>query len=222
MNTDLISLERDVGVARARLAEDIAELKSPETVAYFKEQIKDEVMEAKDAVVEKTTRAAEDAIQNFYADVRARALANPAAALSIGAGIALFLLRHPPITTALVGIGVYSLAKTPPNGTPEGVGDRLRGQVEDFGHSAAGVAKDAADAAKEWSAKAGEAIEEGVARTVDAVADKVVEVVPPEQLDKLESFSRAANDNLQNRDNMLLLTAGLSVAAALGLALRRR
>jgi hypothetical protein len=215
MSATLVSLERDVGVARARLAEDIAELKSPETVAYFKEQIKDEVLEAKDAVVEKTTRAAEDALQRFYEDVRARALANPAAALSIGAGIALHLLRHPPITMALVGLGVYSLVKTPPTGTTAEVGDRLRGQVQEFGHAAAETAKD-------WSAKAGEAIEDGIAKTVDAVADKVVEVVPPRQLERIEHFSQAANDNLHNRDRMLLLTAGLSVAAAIGLALRRR
>jgi hypothetical protein len=206
MKGNLKSLERDVGVARARLADDIAHLKSPETVARFKDQITGEITEAKDALIEKATRTAKESARRFYADVTERVRANPAAALSISAGVAWHLLRQPPITTALVGLGVYSLMRTPPTGAPEGVANRFRSQVEEFGDVAA-------EKTKEWAEKAGE----GIDNALDSASEKLAEIIPPENLEKV---ARIANDN--DRDQVLLYAAGLSVAAAIGMALRRR
>jgi hypothetical protein len=62
---------------------------------------------AKDTVNERTT--------SILDDLKARAAANPLAAVSIGAGLIWYLVRHPPIATILVGLGVYGLIRTNPN-----------------------------------------------------------------------------------------------------------
>jgi gas vesicle protein len=48
-------------------------------------------------------------------EIKARAAANPIAALAIGAGLAWRLARHPPIATLLVGAGLWGLLKTDPH-----------------------------------------------------------------------------------------------------------
>jgi hypothetical protein len=59
--------------------------------------LKQEAFETKDAL---------------WDDVKARAAANPAALIAIGAGLAWRLMQRPPIASALIGVGLYSLWKT--------------------------------------------------------------------------------------------------------------
>ena len=69
---ELANLEREVELARARLAGNLSTLVSTETYSEFKEDVKDE---------------ARSAVANIVENLKARAAANPVAALAIGAGL---------------------------------------------------------------------------------------------------------------------------------------
>jgi hypothetical protein len=97
-------LEQDVEQARARFAHDLAQLRSPANLSRFKDDLWAEARETKDELVSKGKEAAKDAANSFVEDLKARAAANPAAALAIGAGLAWRLFNRPPIATALVGV----------------------------------------------------------------------------------------------------------------------
>jgi hypothetical protein len=112
--TDPTQLERDVETARSRLAADLMVLRSPQTLSEFGADLRQHALDAKDALVEKARSAAAATTQELIDGLKARVAANPAAALMIGAGIAWRLVRHPPIATALIGAGVYSLLRSRP------------------------------------------------------------------------------------------------------------
>jgi uncharacterized protein YjbJ (UPF0337 family) len=101
---ELDVLEREVEDARGRLRIDLARLRSPGTVARMKDDVTDRV-----------TGAAQDKAHGVLDEIKARASANPVAALAIGAGLAWRLARHPPIATLLVGAGLWGLLKTNPH-----------------------------------------------------------------------------------------------------------
>ena len=111
---NLHQLEREVEGARAKLAADLAVLRSPDTFSKFTEGLKSETLGAKDALVERVTSSVQSTIGGFVEDLKGRAAANPTAAVAIGAGIAWRLFRHPPIATALIGAGLVSLLRTTP------------------------------------------------------------------------------------------------------------
>ena len=112
--SDLNALERDVEQARARFAGDLARLRSPTTVARFKDDAWAQAVETKDELIDKTKDAARDGAQRLFTDLKERAAANPVAALAIGAGLAWRLVHRPPIATLLVGMGVVGLLRTSP------------------------------------------------------------------------------------------------------------
>ena len=99
MTEDLSFLELQVEEARAKLASDLALLRLPQTYREFGAELKSD---------------AKSAVQRAIDDVKARAAANPSAALAIGAGLAWRLVKHPPIAIALIGAGVLSLWRTTP------------------------------------------------------------------------------------------------------------
>ena len=90
--------ERQVESARAKLSEDLAVLCSARTFATFTDDLKQEALDTKDALWEK---------------LKARAAANPAAMLAIAAGLGWRLMNRPPIASALIGLGLFSLWRTP-------------------------------------------------------------------------------------------------------------
>jgi len=112
MSTTLTDCERDVEQARAKLASDLATLRSPETFSSFTDDLKQEAFETKDAIVEKARSSAESMVMRVVDEIKAKAAENPAAALAIAAGIGWRLIRNPPIATVLVGAGLFSLWKT--------------------------------------------------------------------------------------------------------------
>jgi hypothetical protein len=164
--------EREVELARAKLKRDLGTLRSPTTVSSFADELKAEAFEAKDAVVEHAKEAVRTSVEGFVEDVKARAAANPAAALAIGAGIAWQLLRHPPVASLLVGAGVLSLWRTTPRAVPgrdnrdylEQGKQRLKEQINDLGLEASKVA---ADAGRVIVERAGQASESAVAKAQD-------------------------------------------------------
>src|SRR6185312_4394458 len=162
MMTDSVALcEQEVQGARAKLTADLASLRSPANLTAFTDGLKQEAVAAKDSVIQHTKETVQTTIEEIAADLKAKAAANPAAALAIGAGIAWQLVRHPPIVSALVGVGLYSLLRTPsPKPAARGNADyvdygkqRLKEQVTDFGLEAVGVAAEAGKALTEKSAE---------------------------------------------------------------------
>ena len=68
----------------------------------------------KDDVTERVSGAAQDTAHRVLDEIKARAAANPVAALAIGAGLAWRFAHRPPIATLLVGAGLVALFKTNP------------------------------------------------------------------------------------------------------------
>ena len=169
-------------------------------------------------------------------------IANPAATLAIGAGIAWRVFRHPPIATALIGAGLLSLLRTPPaRVSGNGVADYfshakerlkdqatdLAGEVKDQAAVIAGDVKDhaiaMAEAVKEQSAQLAGASKEKV-RQWSADVEGAVRDMPDQAASLAHQASRATQSlfDQDTRDNLLLGTAGLAVLAALGVAYQRR
>jgi dGTP triphosphohydrolase len=224
---ELANLEREVEMARARLAGNLSTLVSTDTYSELKEDVRDE---------------ARSAVAKMVENLKARAAANPAAALAIGAGLTWRLLQRPPITAALIGAGVISLLRTTPissNGherdyLSEGK-ERLKQQVGDLADSVKDQAAEVADAVREQVSEFAEGASEKVQKwSADAATGA------KEQVGSLSRQAfRAADDGLQTvsdassavrtklnqpdvRDNLLLGVAGAAVAAALGIAYQRR
>ena len=157
MDTTLRGCERDVEEARARLANDLRVLRQPETVQSFTRAIKIELTTAKDEAVESAKASAINAVSDAIEKLKSKAAANPAALLAIGAGLAWYFVRNPPVVSALVGAGLISLLKTPAATLPPGTDfvaegrERLKEQAGEF-----------ADTAKEFASSASVAVSQKV------------------------------------------------------------
>jgi hypothetical protein len=246
-------LEREVEAARAKLASDLSTLRSPATSAEFTATLK---QEAKSSF--------QSTIHTLVEDIKARAAANPAAALAIGAGVAWRIIRHPPIATALVGAGLISLFRTAPA--------RTNGQADYFSHAKARLREQAAqvaDIAGEQAATMSDSVTQRTGELAAAAKERIQEWtteaasltkraatdlgeraasissqltgVAGDQMREFRSSSspsavsdvvatardlgrpaqQALNDP-ENRDKLLLGTAGVAIVAALGIALQRR
>ena len=167
---NLRELEKEVEAARAKLAGDLATLRSPSTAAEFTESLKQEAFEAKDALLDKAKTSIQSSIESMIEDVKARAAANPTAALAIGTGLAWRLIRHPPIATVLVGAGLLSLFRT----QPALLHGRSREDYLSYAKSRlVEQASEAADVAKEKAAALGETVSEKAAETAADIKDRV-------------------------------------------------
>jgi hypothetical protein len=245
---DLNALERNVEQARARFANDLARLRSPTNLARFKEGLWAEARNAKDEWVDTATEAAKDGLQRALTAVTERAVANPAAAFAIGAGVAWRLFQRPPIASLLIGVGVLGLLRTSPSQhgsrsymdlydeDPEPLrrDDGQRG----LGSQVSAVADAAKEKARDWSAQATETARQ----TMTAIADKATSAsdrasyvlresagAATRIADKAATVAEQASDKLQDvlsdqddRNTYLLGAAALAVAAAVGIAYQRR
>lgn len=241
-DSNIRRLELEVEAARAKLATDLSRLRSPAVYADFRRSLKHEVQETKDLLVDQAKSTTRSALQGMVDDVKERAAANPAATLAIGAGIAWRLFRHPPIATALIGAGLFSLLRTPParvsgNATADYLShakERLKEQATDLASEVkdqaaviAGDVKDhalaMAEALKEQSTELAGAAKEKVQQWGAGVEDAVRDV-PVQASSLAHQASRAAQSltDQDTRDNLLLGAAGLAVVAALGVAYQRR
>lgn len=181
----LEQLERDVEIARAKLATDLSTLRAPSTYSEFTSTLKSEALEMKDTVVDKAKSSVQATIESFVEDVKARAAANPAAALAIGAGIVWQIIRRPPIASALVGAGIYSLFRTSPAlpalRTTEGylshAKDRLGEQTSDFAASVKERAVAIGESTAEKATEFGAGIKDRATAMSEIAADKVSQLV---------------------------------------------
>ena len=243
-DANLQQLELEVEAARGKLARDLATLASPRTLSDFKDDIKHEVLQAKDAMIENTKSAVTSGVQHFVDDLKAKAVANPTAALAIGAGVAWRLFHRPPIATALIGVGLYSLLRTQP--PYSGLFDEEGRAIRKFG--ADGMpetelsASDALDAVKETAQQfgryAGDAVRQAaveIRERTSAVSDQATALVHDARdatgeimattaaatSRASEAVSTALRDN-DSRDAVLLGAAALAIAAAIGISYQRR
>jgi hypothetical protein len=174
--------------------------------------------------------------------MKAKAAENPAATLAIGAGLAWRMLKHPPIATALIGAGLFSLLRTPSprlSGKENGgyvshAKKRLKQQATRFADEAADRASDIASELKNDAGAMAEAIKEQSAQLTGVATDKLqqwatnVGDLVHELPDQAAPLARQARQSMQGlkeadvRDNLLLGIAGLAVFAALGTAYQRR
>ena len=229
--------ERQVESARAKLSEDLAVLCSARTFATFTDDLKQEALDTKDALWEK---------------LKARAAANPAAMLAIAAGLGWRLMNRPPIASALIGLGLFSLWRTP--GAPldkrssflQQSAQSLKTQGEEFATAAGGMAADltaqakgtistkgveAWEAAKakveEWNENAGARLNDARAKAKTA-SDPVVDGLRRQQhdlRDDIVDMTAAAKESLRDEDTrntVLVGIAGVAIAAALGIACQKR
>lgn len=223
---DLNALEREVELTRAKFANDLARLRSPRTLAEFKEDLWAQARDTKDGVVE---------------DLKARAVANPAAVAALAAGVAWRLFHRPPIATLLVGLGLVGLLRTSPSQAdyakaedffdPEEwrsraseFTDAAKQKVQDLSAQATEAARDAktqvAQVAASAAERASDAFRSAGATARDRgarFADQAVSVS-----ERTASGLRDAMSDRDDRDNFLLGAAAVAVAAAVGLAAQRR
>ena len=183
-DAELNALERDVEQARARFVDDLARLRSPSTLARFKDDAWAEARDTKDELVDKAKEAAKDGAQRLFTELKERAAANPVAALAIGAGLAWRLVHRPPIATLLVGMGVVGLLRTSArNSEPYmGLHDEDPRLLHRYGAGEPGLAARAGELAEvvkdkvqDWSAEAGDAARATatqVAETTTAVVER--------------------------------------------------
>jgi hypothetical protein len=232
--SQLNALEREVESARARVAGDLARLRSPSTLMEFKDEFWVEARHAKDQLAEKSSDYVTGMGQRLLDDVKGRVAANPAAALAIGAGLAWQMLRRPPITSLLIGAGVFGLMKARPDAN---------------GDIAAGIARQAHDVSnsvtervQSWAAEAAHVAQDAAAKVVENVsplADRVSEALSGAGQTARDSVTQAATDpsflrrpvaaNIPDgvadkdvRDQILLGAAALAIATAIGIASQRR
>jgi hypothetical protein len=163
---------REVEAARAKLTADLAVLRSPATFDNFTADLKQEAVETKDALLDKAKATAQSTVNNFVEDLKAKAAANPAAALAIGAGLAWRLIKDPPIATALVGVGLFSLFRTsasrPANGVQPDYLAQGKQRLKEQSSELAGKIGDMAEDMKDTVAEQASAL---VGRASDKLSD---------------------------------------------------
>src|SRR4051812_8702411 len=221
-DAELNTLERNVEQARARFADDLARLRSPSTLARFKDDAWAEARDTKDELVDKAKEAAKDGAQRLFTELKERAAANPVAALAIGAGLAWRLVHRPPIATLLVGMGVVGLLRTSArNSQPYmGLHDEDPRLLHRYGAGEPGLAARAGELAEvvkdkvqDWSAEAGEAARATatqVAETTTAVAERASRALRDTAAnvgDRAVTMAERASDGLHDAKHTARITA---------------
>jgi hypothetical protein len=249
-DTDLDELERDVAQARARFAGDLARLRSPDTLARFKDDLWAEARETKDDLVDMAKDAAQDGAQRVLTELKERAAANPLAVAAIGAGLAWRFIHRPPIATLLIGAGLFGLLRTP---APQRSGEPYMGLRDedpawrrtgdgDLAQRATDMASAVKDKVQDWSAGAQDTARTAATQIVDkaaSVAESASQTLHDVGASARETFVQAregaesmaerasvsvqqAMPDREDRDKLLLGAAALAVAAAVGIAYQRR
>ena len=157
----LHELERDVEATRARLTRNLRTLRSSTARDELADALKHEALTMTNDMVDRTRSEAQSRVDYWVDDIKARAAENPLAVLAIAAGISWRLLRDPPIATALVGVGLFSLWR---GGSPtrSGLSDRdyVDRAVDNLKQTSRAMAADMADRAGVAAETAGEALRE--------------------------------------------------------------
>ena len=228
--SELNRLENEVDEARARLTSDLDRLRNPDMVSSFRADLMREVSGSKDEWIDKAKSATRDGARRVLEDLKDRAAANPLAAAAIGAGVLWHLARHPPITSLLIGAGVFGLMRTNPE-QPSAIVDRVSEIAGSVQEHATEWGSDARDA----SARVGEMASAMSAQIRNQVGERVALAGEVAQ-EATASFASGAGEIAQRtkrvvddmvpdgegRDTLLLGGAMVAIAAAVGIAFQRR
>jgi hypothetical protein len=229
-------LERDLQETRERLARDLDRLRSTETISGFKADLLAQVSETKDELVGKVKASVTAGMQDIRGELKARAAANPAAALALGAGLAWRLLHRPPVASALVGLGLISLWRTDPQypapgadlaarsaelirtarANAEVAGADLQARTEQIRSAASEFMEGTAEAA-------GDALEASQ-HAIETIRRRGQEMIPVASDNARAAVDRMVelSPSVKERDQILLGAAALALAAAVGVAAQRR
>ena len=236
-NISLLQHEHEVERSRAKLTQDLAALCSPQTFAAFTDDLKQQAFATRDA---------------FWEKIKARAASNPAAVAAIGAGLAWRLFQKPPIASALIGLGLFSLWKTQPKTTYDATGRRFgymeqskevlkeqAGQAFSAAADIAGKAQESAAAKgsevwegakekmREWQGAVGGSVADTTS-TLKSSGEALLNDIRAKQhdvRDEIQEVATAAMDKIRDddtRNTLLLAVAGVAIAAALGIACQKR
>jgi hypothetical protein len=222
---DLSLIERDVDATRERLARNLDRLRSPGTIAGFKEELLTQALETKNQLVRKAQEKLSAGIEDLWAETKARAAANPAAALAIGAGIAWNVVRRPPIASTLIGVGLVSLLRT--DARRPAIGAELvsrsmdelvtaKRKVADWAAQEGGLN----DATAAVSAVAQDVVQSTV-EAAQGIAQKSASVVRDGTRSVVDQVATLPTPS-EERDKYLLGAAALALAAAIGIAAQKR
>jgi len=219
---ELDRLEVDVHEARQRLKSDLEVLRAPGTFSRFKDELVAEARQSGDDAIANAKAGATSWSERLFAEIKERAAANPVAVGAIAAGIGWRILRKPPITTMLVGYGLYSLFQTQPGRLAPGAETvyhaadaavAAKEQVQQWSREATGsvqaLAASGSESARHWGADVGATVAEATG-SLQAVAMRGSQSVHNMAMDQ------------QVRDKVLLGAAAVSLTTALGLAWLRR
>ena len=228
--SELNRLEGEVEEARARLTSDLDRLRDPDMVSTFRTDLMREVGHSKDEWIDKAKSATRDGARRVLEDLKDRAAANPLAAAAIGAGVLWHLARHPPITTLLVGVGVFGLMRTNPE-QPSAIIDRvgeIAGSVQEHATEWGSDARDASARVGEMASAMSAQIRNQVGERV-ALAGEVAQEATASfasGADQLAQRTKRVVDDMvpngEGRDTLLLGGAMVAIAAAVGIAFQRR
>ena len=201
---DLDNLQQQIEKTRLRLAANLTVLIEPSTLAELKQVVIEGATDTKDDVVKQVKVTGSQLLSDFADGVRTKAAENPAAALAIGAGLGWKLWKNPPIASFLVGLGLYGL-----------VSGRSK---------TAAIAETLSEGVDQTGKKITRAVEQS-AKTVSEAADQLHDAGQKawhgasDYIDeRLESLH---NEQITLRNSILVGLAGLSVAAAVGLAIQK-
>jgi hypothetical protein len=131
MSEDLNRLESDIRTTRARLAANLSVLTSGATLDELKTTVKAEARDAGDDLMDRARESGMTMVRNVLDDLKDKAIQNPAAVAAIGAGIGWKLWKNPPIASALVGYGLFSLLRGSDNDPLQNAVRDARDRVED-------------------------------------------------------------------------------------------
>jgi len=107
--SQLNALEREVESARARVAGDLARLRSTSTLSEFKDEFWAEARHAKDQLAEKSSDYVTDMGHRLLHDIKGRVAANPRRSPGHWGGFSLAVAASPP-RLLLFSSGPASLA----------------------------------------------------------------------------------------------------------------
>lgn len=131
MSEDLDQIERDIRTTRARLASNLNVLTSDATIGELKTTMKAEALGVGDDLMDRAKTSGMSMVQRGLEELKQKALENPAAVAAIGAGLGWRLWKHPPIATALVGYGLFSLFRGSERDPLQNAVRDARGHIED-------------------------------------------------------------------------------------------
>ena len=207
----------------------------PRRCPEVKTELLGQATETKDRLVNSARDKLSAGMQEIWQEAKARAAANPAAALALGAGIAWRLLQRPPVASALVGLGLISLWRTDPRYPAPGAD--LAARSREFFEVAKEKAQDTAENVRTTAGQARTAASEFMESATESVG--AAAQATHEAFDQVrqtgEGFIPAAADRAKHvvgraveftssdkeRDQILLGAAALALAAAVGMAVHR-